>query len=448
MPNPNPTSHRHSADNVSTNTDSISPIILSRDEHSISRKQISRATLNILYELNRNGYEAYLVGGCIRDLLLGKAPKDFDIATNATPEEVHRLFRRSRIVGRRFKIVHVRIAGEVIEVTTFRGAHTSENKGQSRSQVSEQGMLLRDNVYGTLRDDALRRDFTVNALYYTVDGFKVLDYTTGLEDLRNKTLRIIGEAEQRYREDPVRMLRAMRFAAKLGFDLHPDTAEPVHQLGSLLSHVSPARLFDEIVILFLTGFGEDALHYLRNFQLLEPFLGEASKDLHDEQSGLSRLVAEILQNTDNRIANEQHVTPAFLFAGLLWKSYCEHRDSLCSDGMQLWQASQQAGQYAIDQQQVHTSIPRRFGVTIRDIWHLQRTLASANGKRAIKLLGHPRFRAAYDFLLLRERSGETMERGAQYWTELQEKHTDAVKQSPKGHRSKRRRYQSGHSGRP
>ncbi len=204
--------------------------IVSRDEHSISRANISENALKVLYRLNKAGYEAYLVGGGVRDLLLGREPKDFDVATDASPEEVRKLFRNCRLIGRRFRLAHVHFGREIIEVATFRAAHEPESDGA----VSENGMLLRDNVYGTLEEDAWRRDFTVNALYYNIRDFSVVDYTGGMADLQAGRLRIIGDPHERFREDPVRMLRAVRFAAKLGFRIDPESEAAIRELGYLM----------------------------------------------------------------------------------------------------------------------------------------------------------------------------------------------------------------------
>ncbi|RZV58496.1 MAG: polynucleotide adenylyltransferase PcnB [Pseudomonadales bacterium] len=395
------------------------PLILSRDEHSISRRQISKHALTILYDLNKAGHEAYLVGGCIRDLLLGGHPKDFDVATDATPEQVLALFRRARIVGRRFRIVHVRFGREIIEVTTFRASH--DDAGSDGRQTDE-GMLLRDNVFGSLREDALRRDFTVNALYYTVDEFRVLDYTGGLQDLQARTLRIIGDPEQRYREDPVRMLRAIRFAAKLNFSIEAKTAAPMQALSEQLGQVAPARLFDEVLKLFLGGHGARVFELLQQYQLFAPLFPATAGALAAGDERGQRLIECALANTDQRIANDKPVTPAFLYASLIWPAYTAAQAIAERDGLPAWQARQRAGQIAIEQQQQSVSIPKRFSIPAREIWNLQHNLQVAKGKRAESLLGHPRFRAAYDFMLMREQAGETIERGSDFWTELQKHH--------------------------
>ncbi|NNL56145.1 MAG: polynucleotide adenylyltransferase PcnB, partial [Pseudomonadales bacterium] len=392
--------------------------IIERDAHSISRKNISNNALRVLYDLNKAGYESYLVGGCIRDLLLDGHPKDFDVATDATPEQVHRLFRRSRIVGRRFKIVHVRFGREVIEVTTFRAAHQASDTG-THGEQNAHGMLLRDNVFGSLREDALRRDFTVNALYYTVDGFRLLDYTGGLQDLDNRLLRIIGDAEQRYREDPVRMLRVVRFAAKLGFAIEDSTAAPLARLAEHLGQVAAARLFDEMIKLFLNGKALRAFELLLQYQLFAPLFPATAQCLAQGDKTGEALIRAALHNTDQRIADDKPVTPAFLYASLLWPVYKMHQQQLEDDSTPAWQARQLASQQAIAQQLSVISIPKRYSIPVREIWNMQNNLAQAKGKRALTLLGHARFRAAYDFLLLREQAGETLPRGSQFWTELQ-----------------------------
>ncbi|MGB5325413.1 MAG: polynucleotide adenylyltransferase PcnB [Pseudomonadales bacterium] len=416
------------------------PQVLERDQHSISRKQISKNALSVLYDLNKAGHEAYLVGGCIRDLLLGGHPKDFDIATDATPEQALKLFRRARIIGRRFRIVHVRMGREVIEVTTFRGAHDS---AANTSQQTDEGMLLRDNVFGSLRDDALRRDFTVNALYYTVDGFRLLDYAGGLEDLRKRTLRMIGDPEQRYREDPVRMLRAIRFAAKLDFSIEAKTAAPLAELSAQLQQVAPARLFDEIVKLFMSGQGERVFELLCEHALFAPLFPASAEALAAGDQQGKRLIECALANTDLRIAEEKPVTPAFLYASLLWPAFKAGQQQAEQASMPAWQARQRAGQLAIEQQLAIITIPKRFSVPMREIWNLQHNLEVAQGRRARSLLGHPRFRAAYDFLLMRENAGEQLERSAGFWTDLQLEHPDTEVRKDRDPPKPRRRRRGG-----
>src|SRR5690606_5522992 len=288
--------------------------VIPRDQHNISRKHISSGALKIIKQLQESGYEAYLVGGGVRDLLLGGEPKDFDVATSATPEEVRRIFRGARIIGRRFQIVHVRMGREVVEVTTFRG---NDEEG-TQVKRSEDGMLLRDNVYGNVVTDALRRDFTVNALYYTPEDFSVHDYTSGMDDLKRRLLRIIGDPVTRYKEDPVRMLRALRFAAKLGFQIEPRTAKPIRELGSLLGNISSSRMFEEVLKLFLNGSATATFELLRDYDLLQHlFPGTADAlDAGDELG--AKLIEQSMVNTDKRIRAEKTVTPAFIYAALLW----------------------------------------------------------------------------------------------------------------------------------
>ncbi len=353
--------------------------------------------MKVLYTLKDANYEGYLVGGCVRDLLLGFCPKDFDVATNATPEQVKALFRNSRIIGRRFQIVHVRFGREIIEVTTFRGPHDG-----NAQHVSDEGMLLRDNVYGTLEQDAWRRDFTVNALYYTVKDFSIVDYTHGMDDLQSKTIRMIGDPEVRFKEDPVRMLRAIRFAAKLNFKIqHDDEVSIKKALDEnihLLEAVSSARLFDEVLKLFMSGYAEAvyALLIKENiYQRLIPFEQTVDSSFYIE------FVKQGLVNTDIRIQQEKPVTPAFLFAVLLWPAVEMLTKQLQSQELPLNQAINIAGQEVIEKVNVRITIPKRFRYMMRDIWALQLRLPNRVGRRAYKLLEQKKFRAGYDFLLLR-----------------------------------------------
>ena len=442
---------------------------LSREEHGLSRKQMSEKALSVVYGLRRAGFDAYLVGGCIRDLMLGGQPKDFDVATNATPEQVKQQFKWARIVGRRFKIAHVSYGREIIEVTTFRAAHQDADSaktshGANRTALAnDQGMLLRDNVYGSLREDALRRDFSINALYYTVDQFQVLDYVGGIDDLRNRVIRIIGDAETRYSEDPVRLLRAIRFKAKLGFEFDPATAEPIARCGPLLNQVAAPRLFDEIIKLFLHGNGRATLELLFDYDLfrqLFPFTEQAlsSDDNNANQaSRYRRLLQHALDNTDQRIAQRKPVTPAFLYAALLWPVVAEHSDQLVQQGETKLRSLQLAGFAALDAQLPIVTIPKRFSIAMREIWNLQSRLENARldnrqHKRTLALLDNPRFRAAYDFLLLREQAGEALQEYTDYWTKVQEEQGPRVKDrhgrpraNDKSHPKRRRRKHRGKS---
>ena len=416
--------------------------VLERSEHSISRKNISKGALNVIYDLNKAGYEAYLVGGGIRDLLLGLHPKDFDVATNATPEQIKALFRRARIVGRRFQIVHVSMGRETIEVTTFRANHGNGqsplpgNTHQQHSLQNEAGMLLRDNVFGSVEEDAIRRDFTANALYYTVQDFKVIDFTSGLEDIKNRTLRIIGDPETRYLEDPVRMLRAIRFAAKLDFEIEPGTRAPIISLAENIQQVAAARLFDEINKLFLNPKAKRCLELSQEFQLFDYLFPAVSLELVNEPL-YQRIVCEALSDTAARVRDEKPVTPAFLYASLLWPRVDTLFNELLAQGNTAQRAMQMASFKAIEEQLTYISIPKRFSIAMREIWLLQQNLIKANNKRALNLLSHPRFRAAYDFLKIREAAGEELPRSAAFWTELQEKNPAAVS-SDRRHKKRRR----------
>lgn len=390
-----------------------------RDQHNVSRSLLSDPARKVLGRLNNAGYEAYLVGGGVRDVLLGGKPKDFDIATNATPEEVHELFRNSRLIGRRFRIVHVLFGREVIEVTTFRGnaADSEDDEDDDDRRTSEHGLLLRDNVYGSLEEDALRRDFTVNALYYCIRDFTVIDFANGIEDLRNRQMRLIGDPETRYREDPVRMLRAVRFAAKLGFTIEPETEAPIRELAPLLTHIPPARLFDEVLKLLSAGYGEVTYDLLQEYNLLAPLFPETVRAIKQGEPDL--LIRKALQNTDKRIAQGKSVSPHFMFAAMLWPALQAEWRRRQDNGEPVQQALHQSIARVIGRQVQATAIPKRFSGPMKEIWELQMRLPRRQGKRAFVTLSHPRFRAAYDFLLLREESGEIEPGLGQWWTDFQ-----------------------------
>ncbi|SDM47274.1 poly(A) polymerase [Franzmannia pantelleriensis] len=392
--------------------------IIPRDQHPVSRRQFSEPALKVLYRLHNAGFEAYLVGGCIRDSLLGQTPKDFDVATDATPEQLRDLFRNSRIIGRRFRIVHVRFGREVIEVTTFRG-RPGDDHGTQQSQQSEDGLLLRDNVWGNVEEDALRRDFTVNALYYNIADFSIHDWADGIRDIESRTLRLIGDPETRYREDPVRMLRAIRFAAKLDFAIAEATEAPIRELAPLLLQIPPARLFDEVLKLMLAGQALATFRLLREYGLFAMLFPEADESIA-ELPWAEPLIERALANTDARIQEGRPVTPAFLFAALLWPGVTQRMARLADDGMPPIPALQAASQQAVSRQLQHISIPKRFSLPMRDIWDLQQRLPKRRGKRAFQTREHPRFRAAYDFLLLREEAGELDPGLGAWWTAFQE----------------------------
>lgn len=390
-----------------------------RDQHTVSRSMISEQARKVLHRLNKSGYEAYLVGGGVRDILLGGQPKDFDIATDATPEEVHDLFRNSRLIGRRFRIVHVVFGREVIEVTTFRGnaRDAEEEVADDEHRTSEHGLLLRDNVYGNMEDDALRRDFTINALYYCIRNFTIIDYANGVQDLNNRQIRLIGDPETRYREDPVRMLRAIRFAAKLGFDIERETEAPIRKLAPLLTHIPSARLFDEVLKLFSAGHGEATYNLLLDYGLLAPLFPETARAIEAGES--DELIRQALRNTDARIAQGKSVTPYFLFAAMLWPALQAEWHHRQDNGDPVQPALHGAIGKVIGRQVQATAIPKRFSGPMKEIWELQIRLPRRQGKRAFATLTHPRFRAAYDFLLVRESAGEIEPGLGKWWTDFQ-----------------------------
>jgi poly(A) polymerase len=370
-----------------------------RDQHNVSRRDISPNALRVLYRLREGGFDAFLVGGAVRDLLIGGHPKDFDVATNATPEEVKGLFRNCRLIGRRFRLAHVVYGREIIEVATFR-ANTDDGSGDR--ELHEGGRLLRDNVYGTIEDDAVRRDFTANALYYAIEDFSVRDYVGGFEDVRNRLMRLIGDPETRYREDPVRMLRAVRLAAKLDFEIEPATAAPIPVLAPLLRESAPARLFEECLKMFLSGNAVKSFLGLERHGLLPALLPETAAALKSNRSGaLRNMLLEGLKNTDARVANDEPVSPAFLFALLLWPAYCRALMALQAQGMHTAEAQRRAADRVTVHQLETIALPRRFSLPMQEIWLLQSRFSLRQRKRVFRTLAHPRFRAAFDFLGLR-----------------------------------------------
>ena len=397
--------------------------IIPRDQHNISRKDFSRAALHVLYGLKDAGYDAYLVGGCLRDLLTGIKPKDFDVVTNATPEQIERVFRGARIIGRRFRLVHVRFKGDVIEVATFRALAGDDDHDDHLSRRSANGQILRDNVYGTIEEDALRRDFTCNALYYDIADFSLHDFADSLHDIEQRTLRLIGDPEQRYHEDPVRMIRAVRFAAKLDFDIDPDTEAPLSRLAPLLQQVPAARLFEEVLKLFLSGHGQRTFAILQRYGLFDALFPATAEALADEDGASDlKLIHAAMRNTDQRLAQDKPVTPAFLFAVLLWPVLRRRLAFYLDHGMPPMQAMNKAAGQIMAEQVSVIAIPRRFSTVVREMWDLQLRLPRRAGNRAEQLMQHPRFRAAYDFLLLREEAGEIKPGLGEWWTRYQEAH--------------------------
>lgn len=393
--------------------------------HGVARAQISPCALSVTDTLQAKGYAAFVVGGAVRDLLLKREPKDFDVATSATPEQVRGLFRRSRIIGRRFQIVHVMCGRETVEVSTFRAAHDSSGSdGEAREpsdhkgKTDELGRILRDNVFGNQQQDATRRDLTINALFYDPSTQEVHDYHGGVADLKNKRLRLIGDPVQRYREDPVRMLRAVRFAAALDFEIDPATRKPINELADLLQNVPPARLFDEMLKLLLSGHAVETVKQLRKEGLhhgLLPLL-----DVILEQPLGERFVMLALKNTDLRIRADKGVSPAFLFATLLWHEVLAAWKSIEKNGVPTIPALYKAMDQVLQAQGEKLTIPRRFGGDMKDIWAMQPRFEQRSGRRPYRLMELPRFRAGYDFLLLRCESVEIDAEIGEWWTQFQD----------------------------
>jgi poly(A) polymerase len=410
------------------------PKIVHKAQHGISREAISSGARRTCETLHERGFVAYVVGGAVRDLLLGLRPKDFDVATDADPEDVHKLFRRSRLIGRRFKLVHVMFGDETVEVSTFRASTVAE--------TDEHGRVVRDNIYGSRADDSIRRDFTVNALYYDPASETVLDYHNGLRDLRNKSVRVIGDARARYREDPVRMLRAVRFAAKLGFTIDERTRKPISDMAHLLENVPPSRVYEEMQKLLLSGHAATSVRQLRSEGLhhgLLPLL-----DVIFEQPMGERFVQLSLAQTDNRVRAGKPVSPAFLFAALLWHEVLAAWKKAEHKGLKSIPALFQAMDKVVDLQTDKLAFPRRFTAVMKEIWALQPRLEQRSGRRPFALVSHERFRAAFDFLVLRAASGEAPEELAQWWEKFQhasegERQAMLLAPQPGEHRRKRRR---------
>jgi poly(A) polymerase len=411
------------------------PTVVGKGGHNIRHEQISQAARRTTATLQEHGYLAFVVGGAVRDLLLGVQPKDFDVATNATPEQVHALFRRSRIIGRRFRLVHVMFGGETIEVSTFRGGH-DEHAG-----TDEHGRILRDNVWGTQEEDARRRDFTVNALFFDPQREEVWDWHGGVADLKARRLRMIGDPVKRYREDPVRMLRAARLSAKLGLAIDRATRAPIRDLASLLRNVPEARLFDELVKLLMSGQAEQCLRALHAEGLDRDLLPQLDGALRDAVS--ERFIMAALANTDQRIREDKPVSPTFLLAALLWPRVLTGWKAAEARGEKPVPALLEAMDAALGSQAKVLPIPRRFDAGMKEIWLLQPRFLQRNGQRPFRLLENPRFRAAYDFFRLRAEAGETELAVADWWEDFQ--HANPVDREallvsePTGSASPRRR---------
>jgi poly(A) polymerase len=398
------------------------PRIIPRPEHNVSRAHISKNAVKVLYRLREAGYQAFLVGGGVRDLLLGREPKDFDIATDAHPEDVRRLFRNCRLIGRRFRLAHVFFGRDIVEVATFRASEDDlDADEESLLLKDDDGRILRDNRYGGIDDDIWRRDFTANALYYNIADFSIWDYAGGVEDIRSGVLRLIGDPEARYREDPVRLLRAVRFAAKLGFRIEPASEAPLRPLAPTLESVPPARLFDEILKLFLGGYAVPSYELLRRYGHFRQLFPTVDALLDSDEGGPYRaLLLAALKNTDQRVADDEPVTPVFLFAVLLWGPVSRRAARLEEEGESPVQALLLAADEIVDAQQRHVAIPRRITTPMKEMMVMQLRLQKTKGRRVLGMVGQSRFRAAYDFLCLRAQVGDADPALAKFWTDLQE----------------------------
>jgi len=420
----------------------MQPTTLSRDQHNVSRKDISKNALKVLYRLNEAGYSSYLVGGGVRDLLLQQNPKDFDIATDASPEEIKALFKNCRLIGRRFRLAHVVFGRDIIEVATFRAAH-SEGEGGA---TGDSGRITRDNVYGgTLADDAIRRDFTVNALYYNIDDFSVVDFFDGVQDLKEEKLTFIGNAFDRVVEDPVRALRAVRFAAKLGLKMDDECISAIEEHRHLLSEIPAARLFEEVLKLVQSGHGVASFHLLREHDLLQYLFPSADNRLKSGDEYAYDIIVRGLTNTDSRISEELPVTPAFIYAVFLWPDVSARAKVHEADGMDPVPALHTAADEIVPVQLAATSLPKRFSIPMREIWVMQPRLKNTKGARGKRLLSNPRFRAAYDFLCLRKDTGEDLQKLCSTWESIQQTpEAQALLEETRNRAAARRR--SRHSG--
>lgn len=393
-------------------------VVIPRSEHCISTLDISKNALLVLKRLHHANYEAYLVGGSVRDLLLRHAPKDFDIATNAHPHEIKKLFRNCRLIGRRFQLAHIYFDREIIEVATFRG--TTDDETNTHRRVSESGIILRDNVFGEIHQDAWRRDFTINALYYNIADKSVVDFTQGAEDLKEGLVKLIGDPTTRYQEDPVRMLRAVRFAAKLNFKIEDKTNEPIKKLAPLLALISPSRLFEEVIKLYQSGYATEVHQKLCELNLFPYLFTKTAELLQQKHEWSIKLITSTLANTDARIKEQKPVTPAFLLAAMLWHPLQDNVTAIKAEhDVPAAEAIDRAIEVTLRTQIKSVSIPRRLTEVMREIWVLQYRLAHLQGKRPLRLLHHPRFRASYDLLLLRTQSGELDDQLATWWTNFQ-----------------------------
>jgi len=405
------------------------PITYRQDQHQLPTGEINSAVKKINQRLTEAGFDAYLVGGAVRDLLLGRHPKDFDIATDATPEDIKGIFKgQCRLIGRRFRLAHVYMGSQVYEVATFRGSDEGD-------RVLRKGQIIRDNVYGCIDQDALRRDFTCNALYYDLESGDILDFVGGVADLEEGNLKLIGEADKRFVEDPVRMLRAIRFEAKLGLNLAPEIRHKIITHRHLLKQVPAARLFDETIKMFHCGNMLAAYQQLKTLDLFSILFPETAPYLNQDK--WHTLLQLAFQNTDERLQDGLSVTPVFLTACVLWPPFIPLYDKFREHGKAPHDAMHQAAGQVLSQQQKHLMIPRVIQNGLRQMWILQLRFKKMFGKGVFSTLHHPRFRAGYDFLLLRSQVDDQLQEQVEFWTQVQQMPPDAVKSLIYGKKRKR-----------
>lgn len=410
---------------IVNNKPSVKTQIISRSDHQLSRKNIDRDALKILYRLHKQGYQAYLIGGGVRDLLLNKQPKDFDIVTDARPEQIKRLFNNCRLIGRRFRLAHIFFHQKIIEVSTFRASPTKRSKYYNHS---DNGMITRDNIYGSINEDTWRRDFTINAIYYNIADFSLHDFCGGLNDLQNKDIRIIGNPVRRYREDPVRLLRAIRFAAKLDMTIEKNTERPIAELGCLLQNVSPSRLFDELLKLFNGGSSEKTFSLLIHYQLLSHILPLTEKVVCKNQQAKDFIINGLCE-TDQRHRQNKSNSTAFLFALLLWFPLLKQQQILQKRGMRTGLAFYHACNDILNEQSQFTVIPKQFKHAICDIWALQLRFTYPTPKQVNRILKRPRFRAALDIFALRAQQDNSLQRNLGWWRQQEQNFFAASKAS-------------------